>query len=180
MTPEFVMRSRWEDRVKVLGFVLVATCIPVTADEGATGHERTAVRLPRVAIGETYSTWRLGEAPLQVRNPGDDTLMLYVAVVIPARHELSDGALPVPDRSWIAVEQSTFILPPQSTARTDVRLTLPYDPELAGHTYQVDLRSTMRARGVTFPGPRHRLLFAVAMDYRDDTELDLACAHSRP
>lgn len=174
------MGSCWEDRAKVLGLVIAATCIPVTADEGMPAHERTAVRLPRVAIGETYSTWRLGEAPLQVRNPGNDTLVLYVTTVIPARHELSPGALPVPDQSWVAVEQSVFVLPPQATARTDVRLTLPYDPDLAGHTYQVDLRSTMRARGVSFPGRRHRLLFAVAMDYRDDTELDLACATMRP
>lgn len=174
------MRSCWKDHVKFLCLLVAAIGIPVTAVESPSSQERTAVRLPRVAIGETYSTWRLGEAPLQVQNPGDDTLILYVTTVIPARHELSPGALPVPDRTWVTVEQSQFVLPPQASARTDVRLTLPYDPDLAGHTYQIDLRSTMRARGVDFPGPRHRLLFSVAMDYRDDTELDLASATKQP
>src|SRR5262245_9106100 len=134
------------------------------------------VRLPGLAIGRTYSTWHLAQAPVVVQNTSEDTLRVRIRVAVPARHELRSGALPVPDRDWVQVENELLVVPPRSTAHSDVLLSVPYEPDLAGHTYQVDLWSTAlepdgSASKVT---QRHRLLFKVEMDYRDDTEIDLA------
>jgi hypothetical protein len=138
--------------------------------------EFSDVHLPSLAIGKTYSTWHMAEAPLVVRNTSDDTLRVHLDVAVPARHDVRSGALPVPDRHWVQFDNTDFVLPPHFSASTDVRLSLPYDPDLAGHTYQVDLWSRNVGRGgVQYDsGQRHPLLFTVAMDYRDDTEIDCA------
>lgn len=149
---------------------------------GGLYTEFNGVHLPSLAIGKTYSTWRLAEAPLVVRNTSDDTLRVHLDVVIPARHDVRPGALPVPDRQWVQFDNTDFVLPPHSSASTDVRLSLPYDPDLAGHTYQADLWSGNVGRGGAQygGGQRHALLFTVEMDYRDDTEIDCACLDAGP
>jgi len=153
--------------------MLATWLLPVSAQEGGHGEQYAEVRLPSVAIGKTYSTWRLSQAPLIVRNTSDDTVIVHLGVVLPARHDVRQGARAVPDRRWIRVESNDFVLPPHSEERTDVRLSLPYDPDLAGHTYQVDLMHfERRGRGRWAKGERSRLLFRVEMDYRDDTELE--------
>ena len=153
--------------------MLAAWLFPVAAQESGRGEQYAEVRLPSVAIGKTYSTWRMAQAPLVVRNTSDDTVIVHLGVLVPARHDVHLGARPVPDRDWIHVETNDFVLPPHSEERTDVRLSLPYDPDLAGHTYQVDLvRYERHPNGGWAKGERSRLLFAVEMDYRDDTELD--------
>jgi len=165
----------WEKgRVGTLALLLAVQFLPASAEPGTDG---AAVRLPSVAIGASYSTWRLAQAPVVVRNPTADTVRVNVEIIVPARHEVRAGAQPVPDRTWVQVVTSELVLPPHSAQRTDVRLTLPYDPDLAGHTYQVDLWSSEvpQAGRVVLPGQRHRLLFTVEMDYRDDTEVDFAC-----
>ena len=174
------MRPRRDESASFFLVMLATLVLPSTPRAAGANSGTEEVRLPSLAIGKTYSTWRMGAPPLVLRNPSDDTLRVHVEIIVPARHELTPGALPVPDRNWVQLENDGFVLPPHATARTDVRLTLPYDPDLAGHLYQVDLWSdasrTPRRNGT---GQRHRLLFTVERDYRDDTEIDLSCL-SRP
>ena len=174
------MRPVEKGRAGVLAFLLASQMShPAAAEPGADSPE---VRLPSVAIGATYSTWRLSQAPVVVRNPSADTVRVRVELIVPARHEVRNGAQPVPDRDWVQVVTSELVLAPHSEQRTDVRLSLPYDPDLAGHTYQVDLWSSEvpQAGRTPLPGQRHRLLFTVEMDYRDDTEVDFACLGLAP
>jgi len=177
------MKCRFEPSTLILAaLVLGAGTLPVRgarAGEGGLRTEFADVRLPSLAIGKTYSTQRLAESPLVIQNTGDDTVRVHVDVVIPARHELRPGALPVPDPHWVQFDSTDFVLPPHATACTDVRLTLPYDPDLAGHTYQAILWSGNLGRKPRDSGQRHALLFTVDMDYRDDTEIDFACRRAR-
>ena len=167
------MNSAAMIRPCVAACVLAAWLFPVAAEPGGPTEQYAEVRLPSVAIGKTFSTWRLAQAPMVVRNTSDDTVIVHLGILVPARHDLRPGARAVPDRGWIRVETNDFVLPPHSEERTDVRLSLPYDPDLAGHTYQVDLvRYERRGKGKWARGERNRLLFAVEMDFRDDTELD--------
>ena len=155
--------------------VLATWLFPVAAQETSTSQRALdEVRLPGVAIGRSYSTWRLAESPLVIRNAGDDTLHVRVDIVVPARHELRPGARAIPDRTWVAVDAREFTVLPHTVHRADVRLTLPYDPDLAGHTYQIDVACAERRGGTWAAHQRYRVLFAVEMDYRDDTEIDLA------
>ncbi len=140
-------------------------------DKGGLRTEFGEVRLHKLAIGKTYSVWRLAETALVMRNTGDEALDVRLQVVVPSHHELRPGARPLPERGWIALERTDFHLRARDTAYADVRLTIPYDPDLAGKTFQVDFwSSAVSAAGTRTAGPVHRLLFTVAMDYRDDTE----------
>jgi hypothetical protein len=180
------MRPRSLHRALAMAaLVLGAGAIAAAGEDGSSNGLHTEfndVHLPSLAIGKTYSTWRIAEAPLVVRNTSGDTLRVHLEVVIPARHELRPGALPVPDRHWVQFDSTDFVLPPHSSASTDVRLSLPYDPDLAGHTYEAVLWSGNVGHGgaQSGGGSRHPLLFTVAMDYRDDTEIDCASLSFRP
>ena len=130
------------------------------------------VHLQKLAIGKTYSVSHLAAASLVLWNTTDQMLRVHVEVVIPSHHELRAGALPLPDRRWVRLERSDLELNAHTKMRTDVHVTLPYDPDLAGKTYQVDLWSCDLDAGgePRGSGQIHRLLFTVEMDYRDDTE----------
>ncbi len=82
------------------------------------------------------------------------------------------------------LERTKFALPAGEVQRTDVEVSLPYDPDLAGKTFQVDFRSQMidAAGGRRGKAQVHRLLFTVEMDYRDDTEAQFTfrTPHSEP
>jgi hypothetical protein len=158
-----------------VGFALAV--LPLAPCAGGPS-DAAEVRLPSLAIGKSYSTWRMSEPPLVLRNPTDDTIRVHVEILVPARHELRAGALPVPDRTWVELEAADLVLAPRAVARTDVRLSLPYEPEIAGHLYQVDLwTSVVELHSRRRPErQRHRLLFTVEKDYRDDTEIDLSCS----
>ena len=178
-------RRTLQHALAAAALALCAGTLAAGAQDRSGGGLRTEfsdVHLPSLAIGKTYSTWHMAEAPLVVRNTSDDTLRVHLDVAIPARHDVRPGALPVPDRHWVQFDNTDFVLPPHSSASTDVRLSLPYDPDLAGHTYQVDLWSGNVGRGgVQYDsGQRHPLLFTVAMDYRDDTEIDCASLSFAP
>jgi hypothetical protein len=156
--------------------LLLLPLLPAAAQQDVVAFGAAEVRLPRLAIGRTYSTGHLAEAPVIVQNAGADTVRVHVSVVVPARHELHRGARPVPDPSWIRLESDWLVVPPHCTRYADALLTLPYEPDLAGHLYEVDLQSCIvAADGIDVGAPRrHRLLFTIEMDYRDDTEIDFA------
>lgn len=152
---------------------MLASPIELASDEPGAGHgEHDEIRLQRLAIGKTYSVTHLMAAPLVVHNTHGETLQVHLEVGIPPHHELEQGAMPLPSRAWVQLEHERFALPAGAARDTDVRVTVPYDPDLAGNTYQVDIRLRMvDACGRTRESGRiHRLVFTVEMDYRDDTE----------
>jgi hypothetical protein len=169
-------------RATARALVLLLPLFVTAAESERVDFGEPEVRLPKLAIGRTYSTRQFAQAPLEIENHSDDTVRVWVQAVVPARHDVRAGVLPMPDRGWLQLDTQWLVVPPHGTAATDVVLSLPYDPELAGHTYQVDLRSfeigTDSRAAIT--SRRHRLLFTVEMDFRDDTEIDFASsvAHS--
>jgi hypothetical protein len=155
---------------------------PASGDDPAGLHtEFGEVRLGRLAIGKSYSVWHMAETALVFRNTGGESLQVRTEVVVPSRHRLRPGARALPDRSWVSLERSRVHLPAHSTRRVDVRVTLPYDPKLAGKTFQVDFWSgVVDVQGKWSPRQRHRLLFSVEMDYRDDTEAQFSLVTPEP
>lgn len=141
------------------------------ADGNGLHSEFGEVHVERLAIGKTYSLTRLAATPLVLRNTSSKTLSVQLDVVTPAHHELRPGAEALADPSWVRLERRRVELAPRTTFRTDVRVSVPYDPDLAGKTFQVDLVSRVVEKGkLESPGQHHRLVFTVAMDYNDDTE----------
>ena len=169
-------------RVLWVALMLVQPLLLGAAEQDRIAFGAAEVELPRLAIGRTYSTWHLAQAPVVVHNTSTETLYVRVEVVVPARHELRQGALPVPDAGWVQLEFERLLVPPRSIRHADVLLSLPYDPDLAGHRYQVDLQSCVVSADGSATGAtqRHRVLFTVEMDYRDDTEIDFASRSTSP
>lgn len=169
------MRHRSMRLLGCLGVLALGVQAATLRGDEYAGGLRTEfgeVRLQNLAIGKTYSVSRLAEAPLVIWNTTDEPQRVHLQVVIPSHHVLRPGALPLPDRRWVRLDRTDFQVPAREKMRTDVHVTLPYDPDLAGKTFQVDLWSgRLDSRGV-LRGSRqvHRLLFTVQMDYRDDTE----------
>jgi hypothetical protein len=176
------MGPRGRRRGLLAALLLVQPLLPAAAEQDRMALGAAEVHLPGLAIGRTYSTMHLAQAPLVVQNPSDDTVRVHVRVVVPARYELRPGARPVPDRGWIQLDCDWLVVPPRSVRHADVLLSLPYDPDLAGHLYQVDLQSDLVSPSGTSAAlaRRHRLLFKVEMDYRDDTEIDFASRNMSP
>ena len=165
------------------GFLVLATCTEptVSGERAAALHtEFGEVRLQNLAIGKTYSVTLMASEPFVVTNTSDDSLFVHVEAVVPAQHHLRGEALPVPNRDWVRLETSDLVLAAHSTVWTDVYLSLPYDPDLAGKLFQVDILSRDIHRGKETQ--RHRLLFTVEMDPLDDTEwiFSLRALHRHP
>jgi len=177
------MRLRPTKRALFLTAFLQAICLPglrANAGEGGLRTEFGEVRLHKLAIGKTYSVWRLAEIALVIGNTGEVDLDVHLQVVVPSHHELRPGARALPERSWVSLERTHFHLRASDTAYADVRVTIPYDPDLAGKTFQVDFwSSAVSEAGTRTAGPVHRLLFTVEMDYRDDTEAQFSSRSPR-
>lgn len=119
------------------------------------------VKLENLKIGEEYSMEEAAEFPLVVLNTSDGIIELKVEVLYPKEGELKEGFEPIPDISWISLEEDYFILNPNEEARTDVVVNIPDDEEYIGRKYQVYLWSHTVGRAVGV-GLKSRLLFTVA------------------
>jgi len=84
------MRPVEKGRAGVLAFLLASQLHPAAAEPGPESPE---VRLPSVAIGATYSTWRLSQAPVVVRNPSADTVRVRSPQLDSLRRVLTDAGL---------------------------------------------------------------------------------------
>ena len=175
---------RFRQSLGVLGGILAFAAFagPTASGEKATAlhTEFGEVRLQNLAIGKTYSVARMTSEPFVISNTGDDSLFVHVEAVVPAQHHLHSDALPVPDRNWVRLETADLVLAAHTTVWTDVYLSLPYDPDLAGKMFQVDILSRDLHRSKHTQ--RHRLLFTVEMDPLDDTEwiFSLRALHRQP
>jgi hypothetical protein len=175
---------RFRQSLGVLGgILLLATCTEsvVSGEKTAALHtEFGEIRLQNLAIGKTYSVMRMASEQLVISNTSNESLFVHVEPVVPAKHHLRGGALPVPDRNWVQLEATDLVLEAHSTVWTDVYLSLPYDPDLAGKMFQVDILSRDLQRGKD--AQRHRLLFTVEMDPLDDTEwtFSMRALHRNP
>lgn len=168
------------------GVALWLSLFPCGADAsaktGALRAEFDEVRLENLAIGKTYFLSQLTKSPLVIHNSSQDTIEVGVKILIPAHHDLPRGVLAVPDIHWVHLNHSHFVLPSGESVQPEVQLTLPYDPEITGKTFQVDIWSYQVAgdSAIEDRGQRHRLWFTVEMDYRDDTEDQFSLIDLRP
>lgn len=175
---------RFRQTLGVLGGVLLlATCTEsvVSGEKSTALHTKFGeVRLENLAIGKTYSVTRMASEPFVISNTSNDSLFVHVETVVPAQHHLQGDALPVPDRNWVRLGTTDLAMEAHSNVSIDVYLSLPYDPDLAGKMFQVDIlsRDLQRANDTQ----RHRLLFTVEMDPLDDTEwmFSIRALHRHP
>ncbi len=115
------------------------------------------VTIKNLKIGQTYSLKDLINFPLRVINTGSQTVDLEVETIRVSTASLKRGFEPLPDLSWVQVEQSTFTIAPQHEAVTDITVSIPNDPKLLGRRFQADIWSRTENK---------KSMFLVAIDSR--------------
>ena len=100
------------------------------------------VVIENLDIGKTYSTSKLSNLFLRVRNNSETTIGLVMEILKPLpERKLPEGCEPIPDASWIRLEKYSFEIDPGEEARTDVFITIPEDEAHRGKKYVVYILS---------------------------------------
>ena len=100
------------------------------------------VIVENLSIGKTYRTSELSRILLTVKNNSEATTGLEMKILKPSpERKLPEGCEPIPDTSWIKLEQYDFVIDPGEEAKTDVVITIPDDEAYMGKKYVVFILS---------------------------------------
>ena len=117
--------------------------------------------LENLETGKAYSTKEVANLPLAVVNTGDEPVDLKIEVLMPDETELKEGFEPIPDLSWIKLEQTELKGNKHNeAAATDVIISIPDDAKYSGKKYQVFIWSHTVGRNIGV-GLKSKLLFTI-------------------
>ena len=132
-----------------------------SAEAGGLSTTFGEVVIENLKIGQTYSVRQLANIPLTVLNTGDRLVELKMDILRPQESELKKGYEPIPDTSWVSLEQSFFTVEPKGKAETDVFISIPDDERYLGGKYHVWIWSHT-VGGMIGLGLKSRLLFTIS------------------
>lgn len=136
------------------------SCVHLEAAGLSTGFSE--VTLENLEIGKSYSTKEVAGLPLVVVNTSKESVDLKIELLIPQTSELNEGFEPIPDLSWIKLEETDFKgIKPNDSATTDVVISIPDELQYQGKKYQVFIWSHTVGRRVGV-GLKSKLLFSIA------------------
>jgi hypothetical protein len=146
-----------------LPYILLLSILVCTQSAEAGGLSTTfgEVVIENLKIGQTYSVRQLANIPLTVLNMADRSVKLKMDVLRPQESELKKGYEPIPDTSWVSLEQDFFTIEPKGKAATDVFISIPDDERYLGRKYHVWIWSHT-VGGMIGLGLKSRLLFTVS------------------
>ncbi|MBI3564733.1 MAG: hypothetical protein HY079_06015 [Elusimicrobia bacterium] len=162
--------------MRAKNFRTAALAILTMAAAASAAHARGGLRTPLgevvirgLKIGQTYSMYKLLNLPLRVVNTGDDESEIRIETSRVS--VLSPGYEEIPSRDWVQVQQSTFTIPPNREAVTDLVIAIPNDAALLGRRFQADVWShTIDPRALQVGLRSHLLLW---IDSTPPTEEEL-------
>ena len=143
----------------------LAFVLTVVSYTSAAGIRTTFVKvtLENLRIGNEYNIREMANLPLAVYNTGDQAIDLKVEPTIPIKGELREGYEPIPDVSWIVIEQDSFTnVKPDAPAMTDVVIAIPDAHEHLGKKYQAMIWSHTVGNGLIACGLKSEVLFSVS------------------
>lgn len=118
-------------------------------------------KMDNLKPGKRYSTARMRNMPLKVKNAGENEVRVKIEVLKPAKGELRQGYEQIPDVSWISMEKDSFNLKPGSYDQTDVFVEVPKKKEYYGKKYQAFLLIGTAGGGRIQAGLKSLILFSV-------------------
>jgi len=151
----------------VLGVACALFVVALAGSARAAGLKTTFVRvkIENLRVGNTYSIREMANLPLAVYNTGEEATNVRVEPTVPIAGELREGYEPIPDASWIKLEQDLFEgVKPNGAAITDVLISIPDDERLLGRRYQVMIWSHTEGEGLIACGLKGEVLFAVSSE----------------
>lgn len=129
-------------KVCVLIFFIVSVFFIGRTEAGGISTPFGKVVIENLEIGKTYSTSKLSNLFLTVKNNSEATIGLEMRVLEPLpEKKLPEGCEPIPDTSWIGLEKYSFQIEPGDEAGTDVFITIPENEAYRGKRYVVYILS---------------------------------------
>lgn len=144
-------------------FILATMVFAIANTCYAAGLSTTfsEVTLEGLETGKDYSTSHVADLPLAVINTGDEATDLKMEILMPEVSELKEGYEPIPDISWIRLEQLEFKgVKPKEAATTDVKISIPGDQQYKGKRYQVFIWTHSTGTAIAV-GLKSKLLFTI-------------------
>ena len=116
-------------------------------------------KLANLKLGKTYSVKEMTKKDLIVTNTTEGvTVDIEISPEKPVDYNLVKGYEPIPDLSWIKIENNYFkALGPKQSAETDISITVPKDEAYRGKKYQVYIYSHTAGEGTMRIGVMSRI-----------------------
>jgi hypothetical protein len=111
--------------------------------------------------GHSYNLRELKGVPYEVKNKGDAPVNVVIEIVPPEKKQLQDSYEPIPDPSWIKATPDKHGMAAGSNAFSDLIISVPDDPALAGRHFQAMIWSHTVGTGFLGVGVKTRLRFSI-------------------
>ncbi|MFH1784757.1 MAG: hypothetical protein ABH868_07730 [bacterium] len=121
------------------------------------------VVIRNIHVGQTYSVQESSNLLFKLTNTGDQDANIRIEVISPTSDNLKESYESIPDVAWVSLDKYRFLAKPGETVETDVKISIPDDPEYLNKKYQVYLFAyTIESPGFMGVGLRSRLLLHTA------------------
>lgn len=144
-------------------FVLISVCVLSTAGyvyAGGLSSTFVEEKLTDLKPGTTYSVKETAGKALVVKNTTEGvTVDIEIVPEKPVDYNLVAGYEPIPDLSWVKIDKSYFEkVGPGQAVESDIRITIPGEPQYYGKKYQVYIYSHTAGAGTFRLGIMSRIL----------------------
>jgi len=155
--------------MKRIGFIIAPVLVlaltammPQSTIAGGLSTHLGEVVVTNLQIGQTYNLRDLANLQITVTNTGKEAVILKMDVLQPESRELRQGAIAVPDISWVSLTKSSFKLERMKIASSDIIISIPDEPQYLGKKFQVIIWSHTVGAGSTFMevGLKSRIIFS--------------------
>jgi hypothetical protein len=151
-------RSLWSG---ILLTAAVGLLGPPAQAKIGVGTQFTDAVMENLEPGQSYNVRELRGLPYSVRNAGDVDQDVKIEVSAPARKDLKPEYEPIPDPTWVQLLPDQHRLPPGGTAFSDILISIPDDPRLAGRHFQAEVLTHTVGEGMFGTGVKSRIRFSV-------------------
>lgn len=122
--------------------VIICLCCIGRVEAGGISTPFGKVIIENLTIGKTYSTAKLSDTSLTVKNSSEGNIGLEMEIFKPLQdRELPAGCEPIPDTSWIRLDKYSFNIAPGEEAKTNVIISIPDNEAYRGKKYMVYILS---------------------------------------
>lgn len=158
----------------LLAGIAAAGMIGLTAASARAWGLRTRfaeVTVSNLKIGKTYSLADTVNFPLRVANLESFPVDLSMRPIIPTDEELKAGYERIPDAGWISLQRTSFTVPGNMEAVTDVIINIPNDESLLGRRFCAYINTQTENKSAMGVGLKSRLLLEISSQKPTDEEL---------
>ncbi|MBI4846881.1 MAG: hypothetical protein HY810_10505 [Candidatus Omnitrophica bacterium] len=120
--------------MKIAGFFLAIFVIASLIYAGGLSSNWGEIVINGVEPSMTYDLNEITGAPFKITNNFEDEIIVNLEALIPKQEELKEGYEPVPDTSWLIV-QNQVTLKPKEQKIIPVKLSIPDDNNLTGRKF---------------------------------------------